>query len=165
MVLRSAKGLKSGEFQVGYAPPLSGNVRLGVLENIEARYLYLPETQAWDILYHFTKNDNSFGITAGALHKYSKKPIFHSSVIISRQWNKFFYPYVGYTYGEGMFINNNGFISVGIETYIVYKNFPISVVITPEVNMFYPKISIPLSRGKSHFTGTINIGLNFNFTK
>lgn len=157
MVLRSAKGLEPGEFQIGYSPLNSGNIRLGILENVESRYLVINESQAWDILFHLNKDKFSYGVSSGVWYNDNKVPNFHSSLIISKSVTKDVSPYFAYVFINGK-NDFEGFFSLGVESYLAQDDFPISIVMTPEIsvlNLFNKK--------KSLLIGGINIGLNFNF--
>jgi hypothetical protein len=157
MVLRSAKGLEPGEFQIGYTPLNSGNIRLGILKNVESRYLVINESQAWDILFHLNKDKFSYGVSSGVWYNDKKAPNFHSSLIISKSVTDDVSPYFAYVYVNGK-NKYEGFFSLGVESYLAQNDFPISMVMTPEfsiLNLFNKK--------KILLVGAINIGLNFNF--
>ena len=168
MTLRSAKGMKPGEVMVSYNAPLAGDVRVGITKNIEARYALMGEAQELDLFYHLHNKNYDLGFALGYqwLCSHEFQDAYNTNILLSRQLNKYFSPYISYTnLFEGTFKGGYFcYFNLGCEIFILdSEKSSFNVVLTPELGFSPRKIVNEIYN--SHFFGAVGIGFSYDFMR
>ena len=174
MSMRSAKGLNPGQLMVSYNAPLAGDIRLGMTKNLEARFSIMGESYESDLFFHFHNNISDIGIALGYqwLGHDEKNHNYTGNMIISKELNKRFNPYVGYNFHIDSDRKNEKFFysiifhyfTIGCEIFIFdSEKFPVNLILTPEIG--YSPQRIAPDFYNSYYLGYLGLGISFDFCK